>query len=446
VKQILWFRRDLRLEDNAILHHAHGEVLPVFIFDKNILDPLHKEDKRVTFIYQSVIKLKKQLQAKGLDLAIFYDTPCSVFMKLKKQGFDEVLCSCDFDSYAIKRDKEIEKILPLKRFYDSFLLHPTTHLKKDGTPYKVFTPFFKSLEFLWQSDYIEPYKCNVNLKAAKFDYDTTISLQTLGFKQAVLPEFLHQDAFEVLEAFKTKIDAYETNRDIFYLNATSNLSVYLRFGLISSKQIFNEVRKLRPSNGVECFIKELFWREFYNYILFHFPQSEFENFNALEVQCEENDEHFKKWCEGQTGVPLIDAAMQHLNNTGLMHNRLRMVVASYATKNLLLPWQWGEEYFAQKLLDYEASSNVGSWQWAASTGADSVPYFRVFNPYLQSKKFDKQAVFIKKVMPFLENIDAKVLHIENAIQQNLFVNYPKQLVGIDFSRKRVIMRFKELKN
>jgi deoxyribodipyrimidine photo-lyase len=268
----------------------------------------------------------------------------------------------------------------------------------------------------------------------------------LGFKQAVLPEFLHQDAFEVLEAFKTKIDAYETNRDIFYLNATSNLSVYLRFGLISSKQIFNEVRKLRPSNGVECFIKELFWREFYNYILFHFPQSEFENFNALEVQCEENDEHFKKWCEGQTGVPLIDAAMQHLNNTGLMHNRLRMVVASYATKNLLLPWQWGEEYFAQKLLDYEASSNVGSWQWAASTGADSVPYFRVFNPYLQSKKFDKQAVFIKKVMPFLENIDAKVLHIENAIQQNLFVNYPKQLVGIDFSRKRVIMRFKELKN
>ena len=200
------------------------------------------------------------------------------------------------------------------------------------------------------------------------------------------------------------------------------------------------------NHNVESFIRELFWREFYNYILFHFPKSQKENFNSIEIKWNENEEDFQKWCEGKTGIPLIDAAMIHLNNTGLMHNRLRMIVASFLTKNLFIDWKKGEEYFASKLLDYEASSNIGSWQWSASTGADASPYFRVFNPYLQSKKFDKDAIFIKGVMSEFNNIDSRLFHIENALQSNLFITYPKAIVDIKLSRQRAIEKFKEAKN
>lgn len=444
MKEILWFRRDLRLEDNAILAHASKDVLPIFIFDTNILNTLPKNDKRVSFIYQSVIKLKKQLQAIDLDLAIFHGNPKDIFKALKKEGFSKVLCSVDFDAYATQRDREIEAILPMQRFLDSFILDPREHLKKDNTPYKVFTPFYKSVHFIWEASHIQAYVRNPKLKKVPFDYASFPSLKALGFEEQTLPLFLNKTAYELLEEFKETIDEYEENRDFFYKESTSKLSVHLRFGLISPKQTFNFVRQLKSSSGVECFIKELFWREFYNYILFHFPQSEFENFNASPLVWENSDEMFLKWTTAQTGVPLIDAAMQHLNETGLMHNRLRMVVASFATKNLLISWKRCEEYFALKLLDYEASSNVGSWQWAASTGADSVPYFRVFNPYIQSKKFDKNGIFIKRVLGQLKEVDAKLLHIENGLSNHLFVHYPKPIVLIEFSRKRAIQFYKNV--
>lgn len=440
----MWFRRDLRLEDNAILEYAFDEVLPIFIFDTNILNALPKEDKRVSFIYQSVMQLKKDLKTIDLDLAVFYGNPKDIFEKLKKEGFSKVLCSVDFDAYAIQRDKEIEAILPMQRCLDSFILDPQEHLKKDGTPYKVFTPFYKSVQCIWEASHILEYKRNPTLKKVQWDYDTYPSLKTLGFEEQSLPLFLEKTAWELLEIFKEKIDSYEENRDYFYTDATSKLSVHLRFGLISAKQIFNFVRKLKSSSGVECFIKELFWREFYNYILFHFPKSEFENFNGSPLVWQNSDEVFQKWITAQTGVPLIDAAMHHLNQTGLMHNRLRMVVASFATKNLLIPWKRCEEYFALKLLDYEACSNVGSWQWAASTGADSVPYFRVFNPYIQSKKFDKNGIFIQSVLGQLKEVDAKLLHIENGLANHLFIHYPKPIVMIEFSRQRAIQFYKNV--
>jgi deoxyribodipyrimidine photo-lyase len=332
----------------------------------------------------------------------------------------------------------------MQRVLDSFILDPKEHLKKDHTPYKVFTPFYKSVHFIWEASHIKEYVRNPKLKKVPFDYTTFPSLKALGFEEQTLPLFLKKTAFELLEEFKENIDEYEENRDFFYKEATSKLSVHLRFGLISPKQIFNFVRQLKSSSGVECFIKELFWREFYNYILFHFPRSEFENFNASPLVWGNSDELFEKWTTAQTGVPLIDAAMQHLNQTGLMHNRLRMVVASFATKNLLIPWKRCEEYFALKLLDYEASSNVGSWQWAASTGADSVPYFRVFNPYIQSKKFDKNGIFIKRVLGQLKEVDAKLLHIENGLCDHLFIHYPKPIVLIEFSRKRAIQFYKNV--
>ncbi|MFA9374479.1 MAG: deoxyribodipyrimidine photo-lyase [Poseidonibacter sp.] len=442
MKQILWFRRDLRIEDNAILSAANADVLPIFIFDKNILNKLPKDDKRVTFIYDSVLKLKKSLQEIGLDLHIFYDEPINVFKKLKND-FDEVLCSVDFDDYAKQRDEKIEKILPLKRFIDSFILNPNDHLKSDLTPYKVFTPFYKSLDFLTSSNEIETYKRNPNLKIIPFDYNFIPKLEDLGFTRQELPDFLNEEIKDLLKDFSLRIKDYQNDRDFFYKDATSKLSVHLRFGLISAKQVFNYFKRVPNS---DFFIRELFWREFYNYILFHNPKSEFENYNKLEISWNENEDDFINWCEGNTGVPIIDAAMKHLNNTGLMHNRLRMIVASFLTKNLFISWKKGEKYFALKLLDYEASSNIGSWQWSASTGADAAPYFRVFNPYIQSKKFDEDGIFIKSVLKELKDVDSKDLHIENAIGSNLFINYAKAIVDIKISRQMAIQKFKEAKN
>jgi deoxyribodipyrimidine photo-lyase len=440
VKQILWFRRDLRIEDSALLFHAKDEVLPIFIFDKNILEKLPSDDKRVSFIYKSVVDLKNKLKAIGLNLAIFYGEPKDIFKKIiSDDTFQSVLCSCDFDSYAIKRDEEIEKLISMERFYDSFLLHPSNALKADKTPYKVFTPFYKSLKPLYESGTIVEYERNKKLRLVEFEYDIFPIFEELGFQKQDLPNFLEKDGFELLDEFKQNIKEYQNDRDYFYKDATSKLSVHLRFGLISPKQIFNRIRELKDS---DFFIRELFWREFYNYILYHFPNSEHENFNGKVIKWNENKEHFKAWCEGNTGVPIIDAAMSHLNETGIMHNRLRMVVASFLTKNLFLPWQWGEEYFALKLLDYEASSNVGSWQWGASTGADSVPYFRVFNPYSQSKKFDKDGIFIKSVLKELVECNSKLFHKENGVQTNLFINYPTLIVDIKKSREEAIKRFK----
>jgi len=438
MKQILWFRRDLRINDNAILANAKGEVFPIFIFDTNILDTLPKDDKRVSFIYKNVLELKQKLQKIGLDLAIFYGNPIKIFKSLSKD-FNEVLCSCDFDSYAIKRDKEVEAVVPMQRFYDSFILNPKDGLKEDGTPYKVFTPFYKSLHFLWESESLEEYKISSGLKLYSFDYTKIPNLGELGFKKQNLVEVLEKDAHEVLEEFIEKIAAYQVDRDYFFKDATSKLSVFLRFGLISPREIFNRVRAIK---GSEFFIRELFWREFYNYILYHYPKSEFENFNSKNIRWNENKQHFEAWCNGETGVPIIDAAMRDLNKTGTMHNRLRMIVASFLTKNLFLPWQWGEAYFALKLLDYELSSNIGSWQWGASTGADSVPYFRVFNPYTQSEKFDKNGVFIKSVLKELKDIPPKLFHKENGVQSNLFIDYPTPIVNIKTSREEAINRFK----
>ena len=442
-KQIVWFRRDLRISDSAILEYASGEILPIFIFDKNILDPLPKDDKRVTFIYKSVKKLKTELQNIGLDLEVFYGYPEEIFKELLKKypDLDEVICSCDFDSYAIQRDKKIEALLPMKRFYDSFLVHPSHTLKSDDTAYKVFTPFYKNLMPLWDCDRIHEAAISPLLQLLKYDFHDIPSLESIGFTKQTLPNHLNKSATTLLEEFIVKLPHYQESRDYFALDGTSKIATHLRFGLISVKQVFNTVKKHPDS---EFFIRELFWREFYNCILYYFPKSEFTNFKDKQIQWKQNEEHFRLWCEGKTGVPIIDAAMQNLNKTGMMHNRLRMIVASFLTKNLFLPWIWGEQYFALKLLDYEASSNIGSWQWSASTGADSVPYFRVFNPYTQSAKFDKEAVFIKSVLKELKDVEPKLLHKENALNSNLLSYYPLSIIDIKSSRKDAIEMFKRI--
>ncbi|MEA2029571.1 MAG: deoxyribodipyrimidine photo-lyase [Campylobacterota bacterium] len=446
MKEILWFRRDLRVEDSALLAYAKGEVLPIFIFDTHILKKLSSDDRRVSFIYYWIEELKRQLQEMGLDLAIFYGEPTQIFRELKKQKFSRVLCSVDYDSYAIERDKKIDKIIPMMRLSDSWLIEPDSVLKKDGTPYEVFTPFYKSLKPLWSADKLEEYQPSSYLRKAKFDYDREISIESMGFKWMRLEEYLYQSPDELIEEFKSKLKNYKEDRDYFYLDASSNLSTHLRFGVISPRQIFNAMQGLE---GSQAYIRQLFWREFYNYILYHFPKSENSNFNGIEIEWEDNTKQFKAWCEGRTGVPIIDAAMRHLNQTGLMHNRLRMIVASFLTKNLLIDWRRGEKYFASKLMDYEASSNIGSWQWAASTGADSVSYFRVFNPYAQSSKFDKEAIFIKELLPELSEVPTKLIHKEYGLKDwIMFIDgyLSTPIVNAKFSRQRAIEQFKGSKN
>lgn len=445
MKQILWFRRDLRVNDSALLHYGKGEVLPIFIFDKEILNKLFKDDKRVTFIYEAVENLKKELQKIGLDLNVYYDRPLDVIKKLKDEGFDELLITKDFDSYAKKRDEAISKIIKTKEYLDPFLLDPKDHLKKDGTPYKVFTPFYKSLSWLTSTTSLELYERNPNIKLAKYKFSRLISLEEMGFSRVELPKFFKQTPKNRLEELKLKLENYEVYRDLFFKDGTSNLGVDLRFGTLSVREIFNEAKKI-DRFFAEVFIRQLFWREFFNYILFHYPKSEFENWNGLDIPWNQNEEHFQRWCEGETGVPIVDAAMIELNNSGTMHNRLRMIVASFLTKNLLIDWKKGESYFAKKLLDYDASSNIGSWQWVAGTGADAAPYFRVFNPYTQSKKFDKDAIFIKSLIPSLKDVDAKLIHEEGALVNNMFHSYINPIVDTKTSRQKVIETFKRAKN
>jgi deoxyribodipyrimidine photo-lyase len=423
MREVLWFRRDLRISDNAILASGEHEVLPIFIFDPNILEKLAPDDRRVSFIYQSVIELKAKLRERGLDLYIFYDTPINVFKSLKNLNVDRVLCSVDYDHYATVRDRQIESILPMVRYQDSFIVYPHEHFNQKGDPYRVFTPFFRSLEPIWSQESLPIYTINPNLKLIKLNDHKEPTLESMGFTPMPLPAPLDKPLDEHLHLLAQRIEHYEQERDRIDRDATSNLALFLRFGLISPIELFNFVKRL-PHH--QPFVRQIFWREFYHYLLFHFPQSEFNNLLDFEVEWSSDSEALERWQKGETGIPIIDAAMRHFNATGLMHNRLRMITSSYLTKNLLIDWREGEAYFARKLLDYEASSNVGSWQWAASTGADSVPYFRIFNPYTQAKKFDPKGEFVRSV---LDESEINVFEVD-----------------LSFTRDRAIKRFKAAKS
>ena len=450
MKRILWFRRDLRVEDNPLLSLG-GEVLPIFIFDRHILNSLEIDDRRVNFIFDRVTKLKSALQTKGLDLKIYWGDPVEIFTLLEAHGFDEVAASGDYDSYARERDIRVSHILHFRYLHDTYIFKPEEVLKDDGTPYLVFTPFYNKAKTLFSKEHMNKYRfADQTLFKTSYEGITKLDngeekqipleVESIGFRKN-LPKIIGVE--EKLETLKDNLSKYAQQRDYLDKDVTSHLSIDLRFGTLSIRSLLRFlVEQKKRGIDTEPFFRQLIFRDFYAYLLFHFPNLAWENhkyrFNGLE-----NEEKFSAFCEAKTGVPIVDAGVKELLQTGDMHNRVRMICASFFTKDLLLPWQWGERFFAKYLLDYDAASNILSWQWSAGTGIDPQPYFRIFNPYLQSKKFDKEAKYIKKWLSELKEIDAKYLHDENFLLQTRIENYPKPIVIHKEASKEALAYFKQ---
>jgi len=443
MRRILWFRRDLRAEDNPLLSFG-GELLPIFIFDENILRELPQNDRRVTFIFHYVLKLKSDLQKIGLDLKIFYGKPEEIFKELK--GYDEVVASGDYDSYSKERDFKISHILHFRYLSDTYIFKPKEVLKENGEPYLVFTPFYKKARALLAHKNIDEVKIAEHTLAQE-DYEgiqmkgkkALLELESIGFiKQNI--EISNPDA--KLDDFLKKIDAYQEMRDYMSSDATSGLSVDLRFGTISIRAVLRALFSLKKIDA-EPFIRQLLFRDFYAYLLFHIPTLETQNYR-YDFKGIEDEKSFRAFCEARTGVPIVDAGVRELLETGRMHNRVRMIVASFFTKDLLLPWQWGERFFASHLLDYDKASNVLSWQWSAGTGVDPQPYFRVFNPYIQSKKFDKDALYIKKWLPELMDIEPKNIHNESFLLSADIEDYQKPNIVHKEAKARALSYYKKI--
>lgn len=393
-----WFRRDLRLEDNAGLYHAlrSGQpVLPLFIFDREILDELPKNDQRVRFIHGEISRLKKELRALGTDLLVHYGKPLDVWKKLSETyAIQQVFTNHDYEPYATERDAEIgeflgEKNIGFQTFKDQVIFEKEEVMKPAGGPYTVFTPYSKRWKAALKPYHLKAYpteKYFSNFHKAA-EAQALITLPEMGFSEEIIHKI--PDRSIPLNILKK----YSETRDFPAQRGTSRLSVHLRFGTISIRALGRAAQKTN-----ETYLNELIWRDFYHMILWHFPRVVALAFRpAYDTIPWKNDaQHFEAWKNGETGYPLVDAGMRELNATGFMHNRVRMVVASFLTKHLLIDWRWGEAYFAEKLLDFDLAANNGGWQWAAGSGCDAAPYFRVFNPESQLKKFDPKLAYTKK--------------------------------------------------
>ncbi len=418
---LFWFRRDLRLYDNQGLYQALKSGMPVlsiFIFDRNILDKLKDNaspqlDKRVIFIHEAIRKLKEELVSTGSDLLVFYDEPLAVFQQvLKNYDVKSVYTNHDYEPYATARDNTIksyleEQSISFHSFKDQCIFEKNEVIKSDGTPYTVFTPYSKKwLACLDESGIIifDTEKLFVNFCKTP-DVSQLISLQEMGFEEIKLDFPAHTLTIDTIKK-------YGELRDFPASEGTSKLGIHLRFGTISIRYLL----KYTIENGGSDFVNELIWRDFYMMILFNFPHVVNKSFKSDydNIQWINDERFFHLWCEGRTGFPIVDAGMRELNTTGYMHNRVRMIVASFLVKDLLIDWRWGESYFAKMLLDYELSSNNGGWQWAASSGCDAAPYFRVFNPELQAKKFDPKGIYIRKWIPEFDSLQYPVPMINHA--------------------------------
>ena len=424
---VFWFRRDLRLEDNAGLYHALKEnkiVLPLFIFDTGILDRLSdKADKRVDFIHQVLADLRKRLGQFGSSLLVLTGQPMDVFKKLLTDyRITSVYTNQDYEPDAIIRDNSIKELLDqqgitLKSYKDQVIFEKNEISKEDGSPYTIFTPYSRKWKTVLNDFYLQSYPTEKYFTHfSKIGSFSLPSLEEIGF-QATGFTYTAPSLNEKI------IKEYREKRDFPALAGTSRLSLHLRFGTVSIRQLARKAVTLS-----DTWLNELIWRDFYMMILFHFPHVVNASFKRPydAIRWRNNEREFTAWCTGNTGYPIVDAGMRELNATGFMHNRVRMITASFLTKHLLIDWRWGEAYFAEKLLDYDLAANNGGWQWAAGSGCDAAPYFRIFNPYEQTKKFDQDLRYIKKWVPEFQEF-----------------YYPQPIVDHKFARERVLKVYKE---
>lgn len=474
-KGLMWFRRDLRIHDNAALFYAlkHSkQVHCVFVFDKTILDALpNKEDRRVEFIWESCQALKLKLQGFGGDLHLVYDHAEKAIPELaRKLGVQAVFTNKDYEPAAIHRDisvgRELEKEdIKLLRFKDQAIFEENEILTQAGSPFSVFTPYKNACLKKLDAFHLTPYPSETKMATLAADKNLPNSqLEDMGFQRTNLLELIkpgEEGALDAFEDFLDRIDRYKIARDFPAVKGVSYLSVHNRFGTISIRRLAKAAWDRYQFDGKEgamTWLSELLWRDFYFQIIYHRPDAAEQSFKPEYDQIkwrtgEKAQTLFKAWCEGKTGFPLVDAAQRQLNQTGFQHNRLRMVSASFLTKDLGIDWRWGEKYFAEKLNDFDLSANNGGWQWAASTGCDAQPYFRIFNPYTQSEKFDAEGKFIRKYCPELAKLSNK--HIHNpakcppvellAAGIKLGETYPRPVVEHDEARKETLERYSIVK-
>ena len=418
---IFWFRRDLRLDDNVGLNSALSSgnpVLGIFIFDEDIIENLPNDDARISFIYQKLEEINKRLNTVNSSLLVIKGKPINVFKNLiKEYEIENLYSNLDYEPYAIDRDKKISDLLKKNKIHhfqykDQVIFGPTEILKENSLPYTVFTAYKNKWlsKFKQESISTEIFLDFSNFLKIKNQFPL---LSEIGFLKSKI---------KVVDFNLESIRNYSSQRDYPFLNAGTSLSVHLRFGTVSIRHVINSI----PNNET-TFLSELIWREFFMQILFHFPYVVNSNFKKKydEIQWKNDKKDFQNWCDGKTGYPIVDAGMQELKITGYMHNRARMIVAGFLCKHLLIDWRWGERYFSLKLLDYELSSNNGNWQWAAGTGCDSAPYFRIFNPITQQNRFDKDFIYIKR---WIKDFDKE--------------NYIESIVEHDFARKRALQAYK----
>lgn len=394
---ILWFRRDLRLNDNTALNAALAgdlPVLPVFIFDTNIISELPVDDPRITFIHETLENINRDLAKSGSSVYVIKDTPEAAWKKLMLEfDINKVFINKDYEPYAINRDNQIKELLnhhniALCKFKDQVIFEEDEILKSDGNPYTVFTPY--------KTRWLQKLLSETSVTRKTLSKPDTGFLKFIFHFPTIEETGFRKSQVKVKPYDLSVIKEYHIYRDLPAEDKTSYLSPHLRFGTVSIRKL---VHMSMEQNNV--FLSELIWREFFMQILFHFPKVIAESFKKKydDIKWRNNEKEFELWCSGETGYPIVDAGMRQLNETGFMHNRVRMICAGFLCKHLLIDWRWGEAYFAGKLLDYELSSNNGNWQWAAGTGCDAAPYFRVFNPYIQQKKFDPGHIYIKKWVP-----------------------------------------------
>ena len=424
---IFWFRRDLRLHDNKALFHAlqsEEKILPIFIFDIDILKKIPKDDARISFIYSELKAMNTHLESFGTEIKMFHGNPKEVFKSLMKNyTIAKVFTNHDYEPYAIKRDLDIKKLvssnkIDFQTYKDQVIFERNEITKKDGKPYVVYTPYSRKWLEKYETDKPENYPSEDLLdRLYKKTKSETLTLSDIGFIKTNIPIKNY--------IFNSRIiNEYEETRNFPALDNTSKLGPHLRFGTVSVRQMVSRA----DAHENKIFLKELIWREFFMQILWHFPETHKNSFKSKydRIIWRNNEKEFKKWCEGNTGYPMVDAGMRQLNKTGFMHNRVRMLVGSFLCKHLLIDWRWGEAYFAEKLHDYEMSSNVGNWQWVAGTGVDASPYFRIFNPTSQIQKFDKELKYIQKWVPDFQEI-----------------TYPSPMVDHKFARERCLKTYKD---